>query len=351
MPDSASVLKAEIVVVGAGVLGLCAAVGLTLRGHDVRVVDPGHPNASSVAAGMIAPALEAVLDDVTPRRAALFRAARTAWNSFAAMSDIRINPAPTLWAGGNSVGMTTALAMLGFDAAEVVGDDGKLSLVSDVLVEPGPALATMRARLRHPVFQAHVGTIERMADGWRLTTDSGDLEGLTVVLATGAAREIGGLPGPVASLLAEVMPIRGQIGRAEGLQVDLVTRGHGIYAAPSGEGVVIGATMEPGRRDLIPDMEASEALKTSGESLLGRQIDGPIDWRVGIRGATSDGLPMAGPSGEAGLFLALAPRRNGWLLGPLVARVVADAIERGLQVGGATSPYAADLDPRRFAIR
>ena len=65
--------------------------------------------------------------------------------------------------------------------------------------------------------------------------------------------------------------------------------------------------------------------------------------RVGVRGGTADGLPLAGPSGEPGLHLALAPLRNGWLLGPLVARIVADGIE-----GGAPLPDAAALDPLRF---
>ena len=66
--------------------------------------------------------------------------------------------------------------------------------------------------------------------------------------------------------------------------------------------------------------------------------------RVGIRGATDDGLPLAGPSGEPGLHLALAPRRNGWLMGPLVARVTADGIE-----GRPPLADAAALDPLRFA--
>jgi glycine oxidase len=53
---------------------------------------------------------------------------------------------------------------------------------------------------------------------------------------------------------------------------------------------------------------------------------------------------MAGSSGAAGLFLALAPRRNGWLLGPLVGRTVADAVE-----GRAPGADARALDPLRFA--
>ena len=70
----------------------------------------------------------------------------------------------------------------------------------------------------------------------------------------------------------------------------------------------------------------------------------PGPTRVGIRGATAVGLPLAGPSGHPGLHLALAPRRNGWLMGPLVAGITADGIE-----GGPPVADAAALDPLRFA--
>jgi glycine oxidase len=46
------------------------------------------------------------------------------------------------------------------------------------------------------------------------------------------------------------------------------------------------------------------------------------------------------------MHLALAPRRNGWLMGALVGTTVADGIEgrlRGL--------HAAALDPMRFSSR
>ena len=65
-----------------------------------------------------------------------------------------------------------------------------------------------------------------------------------------------------------------------------------------------------------------------------------IEWRAGVRGATPDGLPMAGAV-EQGLHLALGPRRNGWLLGPLVAGVVADEVE-------GRSSKEPTLAPRRF---
>ncbi|CAN5191432.1 FAD-dependent oxidoreductase [soil metagenome] len=349
MADFPEVLKTEVLVIGAGVLGLCTAVELTRRGHDVRVVDPGGANASSVAAGMIAPALEAVLDDVTPARAALFRDARIAWNGFASASGVDIHPAPTIWAGEGAAEVADALGALGFEAAE--GADGRISLPSDGMVEPGPALAAMRTALRHPVVAGQVERVERRGGGWAISTGAAQMFVDAIVLATGAAVGIAGLPDAVATLVDQVTPIRGQIGWAGSLAIDAVTRGEGVYVAPSGAGAVIGASMEAGRRDLEPDHEVGERLKLAAERLLGRTVEGPIDWRVGIRGATPDGLPMAGPSGEADLYLALAPRRNGWLLGPLVARVVADAIESGNPNGGAGSPHATALDPRRFAIR
>ncbi|CAN5313352.1 FAD-dependent oxidoreductase [soil metagenome] len=349
MPNSPPIL-----IIGAGVLGLCTAVELTRRGHEVRVVDPGLANASSVAAGMIAPALEALLDEVTPERAALFRDARALWDGFAEAAGITIHPAPTVWAGGDAAAVTEALAELGFGPVEA-GADGRISLPSDGLVEPGPALAALRAALRQPVIAGRVERIERRADGWTVKIEAGELRAASVVLATGAAVGIAGLPEAAAVLVDQVTPIRGQIGFAPGLVTGKVVRGRGVYVAPSGTGAVIGATMEAGRRDLALDMASGEALTAAAEALLGRAVGEPIVWRVGIRGATPDGLPMAGASGETGFYLALAPRRNGWLLGPLVARVVADRIEGGAANGGPNggmgSPHAAALDPRRFAIR
>ena len=43
----------DVIVIGAGVLGLASAAELSARGLSVIVIDAGGPNASSVAAGMI----------------------------------------------------------------------------------------------------------------------------------------------------------------------------------------------------------------------------------------------------------------------------------------------------------
>jgi glycine oxidase len=349
VPDSPEILKTDVLVIGAGVLGLCTAVELTRRGHDVRIVDPGEPNASAVAAGMIAPAMEAVLDGVTPLRAVLFRAGREAWDGFAADAGIEINRARTIWAGEDPSGIRESLRLLGFDTIEPEPGE-RLVLPSEALVEPGPALAAMHRALGYPVIAGRADRIERIPGGWRVETSNRTLMAKAVVLATGAATAVEGLADGVTALVELVVPIRGQIGVAAAVSSEAVMRGRGIYVAPSGDGVVIGATMGAGRRDLEPDAADGRALLSAGQALWGRRIEGPVEWRVGIRGATPDGLPMAGASGEPDLYLALAPRRNGWLLGPLVAKVVADAV-RGIQDGSARSPHADALDPLRFANR
>ena len=73
------------------------------------------------------------------------------------------------------------------------------------------------------------------------------------MLATGAEPAVSGLPTAVAALVDSITPVRGQVTSLPGLSLARVVRGAGIYAAPTESGVVIGATMEPGRRDLEPD--------------------------------------------------------------------------------------------------
>ena len=341
MSDASQIPKPEILIVGAGVLGLCTAVELTRRGHAVTVLDPGGANASSVAAGMIAPALEAAIDDATPERAALLRTARALWTGFAEATGVGLKPGPAVWRGEGGDEIAARLSALGF-TVERAGED--VLTTDDVQVEPEAAMARLIAALRTPTVIGTARSLSQAGDRWRVVTDAGVLEADGIVLATGAAAALADLPEAVARLIRVITPIRGQIGRTDTALADRVVRGQGAYVAPAGSGGLIGATMEPGRMDLAPDPEAGRMLLEAASRVMGRDLtEIDVDWRVGVRGATPDGLPMAGPTGEAGLFLALAPRRNGWLLGPLVGQAVADGIE-----DRAMAVIAAALDPRRF---
>jgi glycine oxidase len=66
---------------------------------------------------------------------------------------------------------------------------------------------------------------------------------------------------------------------------------------------------------------------------------------AGLRPATPDRLPAIGPwPGLAGFLVASGHYRNGVLLAPYTARLVAD-----LLLGKSLPPEAAAFDPARFA--
>lgn len=330
----------DIVVVGAGVLGLCVAVELTARGHDVRVVDPGRANASSVAAGMIAPAFESLLDGADAARAALLRDAAGLWPGFAAQTGIALDGTPAEWRGDDSEEAAATLAALGFP---VERKDG-LRASGDVRVDAEASLAALQARLASRVSLAEAQSVEETSSGWRIATTAGPVVARDLVVATGAAQALPGLPVETAAVIDRIQPVAGQIGRITRPLAGRVLRSREGYVAPVEGGVLIGATMVFGSRDVTPDSAASDRLVGLAGRLLGIDAPAGIEWRGGVRGATADGLPLAGPVG-GGLHLALAPRRNGWLLGPLVGRIVADGIE-----GRPRGSHAAALDPLRFSL-
>ncbi|AYG95525.1 FAD-dependent oxidoreductase [Brevundimonas naejangsanensis] len=328
----------DAVVIGAGALGLFAAAELRRRGRRTAVVDPGGVNASAVAAGMIAPAMESAVDDLPPATAEVLRRARDLWPGFAEATGVRLYGDLAEWRGGNVAELVARMLARGFqhdyDAAAA-----RLTTREDAKVDPPQALAVLARGLA--LIAGRARGVARDGEGWRVETTAGVVRADHLVLATGAEAVVAGLPPEAQALMALVTPVRGQIGLVSEALVDHVVRGPGAYVAPMGEGCVIGATMEPGERSLVPDAARCEAMLAAAWAVLG-QAPRPltIDWRAGVRGTTPDGLPMAGKVAP-GMYFALAPRRNGWLLGPLVGAVVADAIE-GRPVAEPT------LSPARF---
>lgn len=331
----------SILIVGAGALGLCTAFELRRRGHAATVVDPGEVNASLVAAGMIAPAMETAIDRLSADQAALLRAGRDLWPGFAEAAGVVLARRPAEWRGDGAGEVAARLSDQGFGLTRTAG---RVTTDEDWQLEPAQAVAALRAALREAMVDGRVAGVERRGGGWRVRTMDRVLDADIIVLATGAAAAAPGTPEATRRLVEMVEPIRGQIGVVREALTPHVVRGPGAYVAPMGSGAVIGATMEAGRRDCEPDPRTGARLVEAAWSVLGvapRPLE--IEWRAGVRGASPDGLPMAGPSPDEGLLLALAPRRNGWLLGPLVGAVVADAVE-----GRAPRAEARALDPRRF---
>jgi len=158
-----------------------------------------------------------------------------------------------------------------------------------------------------------------------------------LVVATGAGRGL-------AAELKLLTPIKGQLVRVQApVSPSLVLRTEGAYAVAAPDGLVLGATMEEGRDDRAIEPRAITPLLEVGRRLFPEIGDAPFVGQAGVRAATPDGLPLVGRSGRPGVLLAVGARRNGWLLAPLVAAIIAACVTEG-----EAGPYAARLDPLRF---
>ncbi|MEO8114522.1 MAG: FAD-dependent oxidoreductase, partial [Phenylobacterium sp.] len=198
----------------------------------------------------------------------------------------------------------------------------------DWRLEPAAALTALRA-----AAQAAGVRFKREA-----VREAGAADWL--VVATGAGQDLAAL----APELATLAPIKGHILKV-GLPAAtaMVVRGEGGYAVPGQEGLAIGATMEPGVGDPTVDAAQAAPLAAAGARLFPAIAHAPQTLMAGVRAATPDGLPMVGRSSAPGVLLAVGARRNGWLLAPLAAGIIAACVTVG--EGG---PYAARLDPARF---
>jgi len=338
-----SLASARIVIVGAGVLGLATAAALIRRGARVQVIDPdaGRGSASAVAAGMIAPAMEAALEDATPERAVLYREAAALWPEFAREQGLDLISDGADWMGPREP-LRVRLAALKF---RFVDRNEALHVIGEGRLDARRALARLAANLGRGQGEAINQKVIRIEPGPVIVTAEGRLDADAVVLAAGWAASAIVMPG--GPPLLPITPIKGQIIRLTGSATDAVTRvtrGPQAYIVPAAGGVLVGATMQPGSADCTVDPEISAALQGAAAEILPVLARARLDgaW-AGVRGATADGLPLAGPTAAPGVFAALAPRRNGWMLGPMVGEIVAAAI-----AGEPPSPHAAAFRPDRF---
>lgn len=351
---------ADVVVVGAGVIGCAVARELAGRGLAVTVVERDSPGrrATWAAAGMLSPLGEAreggpflELADESLRRYASFVEALREETSidveyhangklYVSLSeedeDLRSLTASPL-AGRFDVralsseearrlepGLSSAIR-----TAVLVGRDHRVNnrLLAQALLASATA-AGVTFRSGSPVAAVEIRNDRirgvRLMSGERVEADR-------VIIAAGAwSGSLAGLPRPV-----PVRPVKGQMfavagGPAGGRGVP----GHVIFAArcyiiPRRDGrILVGATEEeagfckgPTPRGLASLMQASmELVPRIGELPL-------VETWFGFRPGTPDDLPILGSDpGVDGLLYATGHYRNGILLAPITAACIADLV-------------------------
>jgi len=351
----------RVAVVGAGIAGASAARALTALGIEVVVVEGDRPGAggSGFPAGLVTPRLDAGdLELAALYAQALERAGHlyeTAPDAVIARGVLQLPQAArdvarfdkiaaqALWPEGamQVVGADAASAWLG-DAVET----GGLIMRDARVVRPLAALEVWLAGVER--VTATVDRMERGEGGWRLLNREGGVvvEADQVVLAAGwGAAALLPADGP------SLTPVRGQADWVEGVAARATAWGG--YAAPTGEGLLFGATHDRGQTVTEIRSEDSarnrETLRLRAPGLANSIDEAPATHaRTAVRATTADRLPIAGRLDE-GLWMLGGLGSRGLCLAPLLGEHVAALAM------GAPSPLprrlAARIAPDRPAIR
>jgi glycine oxidase len=201
-------------------------------------------------------------------------------------------------------------------------------------VRPPRLLAALRRRLEQVgvevVSECPVTALARTGErvtGVRLYTGQ-LMDADLVVLAAGAWS---GLIAKTIGLDVDVRPVRGQmllLRGAPGTLGPTINDGD-CYLVPRRDGrILVGSTMEEAGFDAVTTADALARLRRMAIRLLPAcaEMQVELDW-AGLRPGTPDRLPYIGTVPEVpGLVLATGHYRNGILLAPITARLVADLV-------------------------
>jgi glycine oxidase len=363
----------HIVVVGAGVVGSAIAYELAARGAQVQIVDPrgGGQGATRASAGILAPYIEG-------HSASLLRlgvCSLDEYESFVARvsrdagRQVEFRRTGTLQVAFDDeqeealqrqqrrlANQHVSHSFLDGDAARRL-EPGLAGGVRAALLTPqhgyvnaaGLTAALVEGTAKHGgmLTATRVRAIEENGGALKVVTAGETLTADAVVIAAGSWS--GEVPVPVAPR-APVRPVRGQL-----LQLRLaepvlssVIWGPGCYLVPWQDGsVLVGATVEEVGFDETVTAAGVRQLLQSAEQLVPALRSAAFgDARAGLRPATTDELPIIGPSRVTrGLFYATGHYRNGVLLAPLTALLTAD-----LLLGGHERPELDLVRPDRFGL-
>ncbi|MBV8154362.1 MAG: glycine oxidase ThiO [Candidatus Eremiobacteraeota bacterium] len=362
----------DVAVIGGGLIGLAIAFELAERGATVRLYDRDEPAraASWAGAGMLAPYTERVADEellqlcedslaeyppfVERVREASGVDPQLHLNGIvhAAFDEVALERLREHGDALRSRGVTCDL----LDRAHVLAVEPWLAHhVAGGLLVAGEGhvdnrrlgRALVAACAARGVSFARVASLRVECDTRRalgVRTNVGFTPAVAVVNACGAWSSL--LDGVPPEMLPAVEPIKGQM---LALQVPdaFVRRATWVpdaYVVPRDDGrLLVGATSERAQFDMRVTAEGLHrllhAVLQAAPSLAAFTV---TETWTGLRPGTADGRPFLGPTPLEGLYVATGHYRNGILLAPATARLLADAV-----CGNAAPELAAFSLPRR----
>ena len=354
-------------VVGGGAIGLAVAWRLAQRGVACTVVDPNPgAGASAVAAGMLAPVTEVHYGE-EPLLGLNLESARR-WPAFvdeleaASGTPVGYRREGTLVVAMHDDDRRALEALVRFQRqldlpverlSSAACRDLEPGLTpraragalvpGDRQVEPRALVAALLAAcaragvMRRPeaATSVEVGPTVRLASGEQLASD-------VVVVAAGAhtARLV---ELPVRPVKGQILRLRGDVARLLSRTVRGLADGVAVYLVPRTDGqLVVGATVEERGFDDAVTAGAVHSLLTAATQLVPGVAELELaETRAGLRPGTPDNAPILGAIPDLdGVIAASGHFRNGILLTPITADVVADVVTTG--TSGIGAPFGAE---------
>jgi glycine oxidase len=355
--------RVDVAIVGGGVIGMAIAWRARERGMSVTLLERDSPGraTSRVAAGMLAPVVEAEFGHAGQRLLELGLRSAQLWPAFASELEAGTGVEVGLMRSGTLLlardeddarELERQLAFrqsLGLAVARLRPSEARerepalapamrlaLEAPDDHSVDPRLVLdaltrvcesAGVEMRAGAPVASVELDGADEQARVTGVTLADGErVSAEHVVLAAGPwSGQIDGVP-PAARV--PVRPVKGQILRLRdpagaGLLQRVVRFRHGYLVPRANGGYVLGATVEERGFELSATAGGVyELLRDAHELVPGISELEIEELSVGLRPGTPDNAPAIGPAAVDGLIWATGHYRNGILLAPLTAELI-----------------------------
>jgi glycine oxidase len=325
-------IKTDVAIAGGGIIGLSLGLELRQRGLSVLVIDrqQAMSSASWAAGGMLA-----VHDPQNPAK--LMPLCIKSWELYPAYLErletlsgkkvpLRTRRAMQYVKDGEGVGARVTAAELAEFAPGLDVGDHIFEWLEEGSVDPNDLREALPA-----AFLAAGGTlleetevlgVECVTGGVLVRTTRKLVSAGKFVNCCGAwAGASDGLP---------VVPVKGQMAnlRLAPERLRCVVRAPGIYLVPRGDGrVTIGATIEHVGFDETVQEDSIRTMAAAALNLLPEAEAPPqMDMWAGLRPGTPDGLPILGVGANERCWHATGHYRDGILLAPVTAHVMAQAM-------------------------
>lgn len=366
----------DVIIVGGGVIGCSIAWRLAQAGLKVTVFERGRVGceASRAAAGMLSPQGESQTPgpffDLCLRSRAMYRSFAEELNDASGI-DVEYKDEGTLFVvlQGEDDEEKTRWARWQLEAGlpleHVSADDLRK-------IEPAVTESATRAIFlpeEHQVENRRVMDALEVAmkragaeliEGAKVTALATEHGRVTGVVLPGRRLDAGAVivaAGTWSSPLLEplglnvrVIPARGQMIAVRGgaCPISRVLHSNRVYVVPRNDGrILIGATVEyAGFKKSVSVGGVHSLLDAALEIVPALEGFEVIESWAGLRPDTEDHMPVIGPTGIANLLLATGHFRNGILLAPITAELVAGVIRSGC-VPDELRPFGVERFGRR----